>query len=75
MPGPHPGPEYPKCPYVGVTVFSEALYVFVGTVVAEVSSTFFLCSWAEVRQQAAWGHTLAHGPEAEVSMAADSSLC
>lgn len=36
---------------------------------------FFLCSCAEVRQQATQGHALAHDPEAEVSMAADSSLC
>lgn len=74
MPGPHPGPGYPKCPYVGVTVSSEAVYVFMGTVVAEASGTFFLCSRAEARQQAAQGHILAHAPEAEVSMTADSSL-
>lgn len=50
------------------------MYLWV-LVVAESSSIFFLCSCAEVRQQETWGHALAHNPEAEVSMASDSSLC
>ena len=56
-------------------VFPEALYVLMRTVVAEASSIFVLCICAEVRQQVTQGHTLAHDPEAEVSMAADTSLC
>lgn len=70
-----PGPGFPECPDVRVAVFPEALYVLTGTVVAEASSIFFLCSYAEVRQQATQGHALAHDPEAEISMVADSSLC